>query len=774
MDNSWRPEYTDVHPHPSRHCIIPDLLATLPHGHENRAGFASPSDRQSYRETRTSPTGRGIVCISAAIPAYSDYSRPSADILLRSGYPRSVRTRSYHPHQHEMDDCEMEERMAHREPDCRPFLTYRSHSGLCNNLAQPHWGNATQAYIRMSPRTYMDGADDPRMFSLVHDEKGGRPIALPNPRALSVALSQTPPVEHPTANAVLSFFGQFVAHDLALTPTFQINNKQPDCCILNAECAVPECLQFSVPHFDPFYSRFNITCHQFARTLASKFKRCKTGIREQFSMVSHWLDLSPLYGLHEERSDQLRVFESGLLRFRDVETGIENDPSTAIHKQILPSLPDGMPSSCRPLDLHRTCFFAGDDRVNQQPPLLTIHTILVRYHNAIASFLANYLPSWSDELIYQEARKFVVAVYQVVIYKEFLPAILGELRSSEGREHPLQLLQDGFFSGYDETSDPHVLNEFTTAAFRLHTLLGPNVPRLLFVTGDPEETSTTLSSQFNNQTLLYEDGSADSILSGMLEESSMVFDGHHSEEIRGRLFRGDLPFGLDLFAIDIQRGRDHGIGTYNDLREACGFGRASEFAELEDMIPEPSVALLHKLYMSVDDIDLMVGGVLETPTSPDSDVGPTFACIITMEFHNRRVSDRYWHENPDQFTSDQLDQLRQVTMAEIICQTTALRHVPSNAFAVVSDRNALMPCKLVPEMNLAIFFKEAKSVEKSDRHAHHHPHHEEDVFYQSNQYNMPPPLPVEHPEHPGHPAYYEPHRPPFMYRHDPDRYQAPP
>lgn len=50
----------------------------------------------------------------------------------------------------------------------------------------------------------------------------------------------------------------------------------------------------------------------------------------------------------------------------------------------------------------------------------------------------------------------------------------------------------------------------------------------------------------------------DSIVSGMLEEGALAFDGQHTREVQGRLFRGKLPFGLDLLAIDIQRGRDHG------------------------------------------------------------------------------------------------------------------------------------------------------------------------------------------------------------------------
>ena len=126
---------------------------------------------------------------------------------------------------------------------------------------------------------------------------------------------------------------------------------------------------------------------------------------------------------------------------------------------------------------------------------------------------------------------------------------------------------------------------------------------------------------------------------------------------------------MDLAAINIQRGRDHGLAPYNIWREQCGLKRLQTWEELADAMDGDTAVRMKSVYEHVDDIDLFTGGMAEKPVVGGI-IGPTFACILGQQFLNLRRGDRFWYENgnhPGAFTPEQLQEIRKTSLSRIIC-----------------------------------------------------------------------------------------------------------
>ena len=95
-----------------------------------------------------------------------------------------------------------------------------------------------------------------------------------------------------------------------------------------------------------------------------------------------------------------------------------------------------------------------------------------------------------------------------------------------------------------------------------------------------------------------------------------------------------------MAAVNIQRGRDHGLPSYADYREWCGFGETHSWHDLSHHIRNQEV--LHRLsgvYGHPGNVDVWVGGLMEEPVA-GSKVGPTVRCLLVEQFRRFRDGDR--------------------------------------------------------------------------------------------------------------------------------------
>ena len=99
-------------------------------------------------------------------------------------------------------------------------------------------------------------------------------------------------------------------------------------------------------------------------------------------------------------------------------------------------------------------------------------------------------------------------------------------------------------------------------------------------------------------------------------------------------------------------------------------------------------------------------------------MGPTFACIIGIQFRNLRKCDRFWYEggNPlTRFTESQLAEIRKVTLSKIMCENCdQITSVQRGMFDIPDPfLNPRVPCDALPGINLE-FWKERISCSVQD------------------------------------------------------------
>ena len=133
--------------------------------------------------------------------------------------------------------------------------------------------------------------------------------------------------------------------------------------------------------------------------------------------------------------------------------------------------------------------------------------------------------------------------------------------------------------------DPRVTNEFATAAFRVgHTLIPEIITTFTKITRKALN-RTRLADVFSDGDFLRQPNFFDEVLRGMTIQKSEDYDNNFVPAVSNQLF-DEGPFGLDLIALNIQRGRDHGLPGYIHYRKSCGGKTITNFDQLGPNIDE--------------------------------------------------------------------------------------------------------------------------------------------------------------------------------------------
>jgi hypothetical protein len=183
-----------------------------------------------------------------------------------------------------------------------------------------------------------------------------------------------------------------------------------------------------------------------------------------------------------------------------------------------------------------------------------------------------------------------------------------------------------------------------------------------------------------------EEGGLAPIMRGMAMHTQPANDVFFGEDLRNRLFGEILQGGMDLCAIDIQRGRDHGVPDYGSIRAAFGLAPISNFTEVSS---DASItASLSTAYGDENPghIDPLMGMLAEDHL-PDSALGETMDAVIRDQYLRLRDGDPLYYENDAELDGVQ-SEIAATRLSEVILRNTEIESIQCNVFFAEHDVNS--------------------------------------------------------------------------------------
>ncbi|MBU2327474.1 MAG: heme peroxidase, partial [Alphaproteobacteria bacterium] len=382
-------------------------------------------------------------------------------------------------------------------------------------------------------------------------------------------------------------------------------------------------------------------------------------------------------------------------------------------------------------------YVAGDGRANENVTLTSMHTIWARNHNFHVEKLMDAGFEGTPEELFQAAKMVNEAEYQRVVFTEFADALIGGIQG-EG---------DHGFAGYNAEADASISHEFASSVYRIgHSLIGDTITvkgadgqnysvnlfdAFLNPTNDvftPEQLVQLQAMGYNPQPG-YEQLGTGAILGGIVEQPAEAVDFNIVDAVRNDLVR----IRADLFAFNVARGWDVGLGTMNqvkaelkastdpyikfavDFLEANGgsmnpYSSWQDFQQrngLTDVVLAQFIAAYPDLILQasqidafkaingnivamqsdgtglvkgIDRVDLWVGGLAEKHFNGGM-AGDTFWVVLHEQFDRLQEADRFYYlERFDNFDLYE-NFIDGQNFSDIVARNTGLTGLPEDIFS---------------------------------------------------------------------------------------------
>jgi Ca2+-binding RTX toxin-like protein len=635
---------------------------------------------------------------------------------------------------------------------------FRELSGHNNNQANPNWGSADQPFIRITNPHY--GEPDANGNLAINPIFDGL-----DPRTISDVLgSQEAGLPHAGNDANIFFMamGQYIDHGLDFlgkggNGTVQIGaagggapgSGNPADLTRGSvasydENGVPQHINRTSPYVDQNQAYgSNDLVGQFLREGdgngglgAHLFAGAPDPSNPQFNLLptlrelilEHWQNNTVFHS---------PTLENGAVAFRDYFAGLVG-VGNVIDESMLPSMISNFMGTSHALLLDANPFvdvldhyIAGDGRANENFALTSIHTIWARNHNHHVEGLEAAGFEGTPEELFQAAKMINEAEYQRVVFDEYLETLLGGLRS-QGTHG---------FEEYDPSANSGISHEFAGAVFRFgHSLIGQTMTVLddngnptqvqlfdafLNPSNDPSVFPTPLPPGYTPQPGYAQHG-VNAIIGGTVSQPAEDVDFNIVDAVRNDLVR----INADLFAFNVARGWDLGLGTLNQVRrdlsastnpyvaEAVGFAggdltpysswedfqqrnglseaviaqfrqaypdlelAAADIAAFQQINPDIAIAMQTDgtgIVSGIDRLDLWVGGLAEQHINGGL-VGSTFWVVLSEQFERLQDGDRFYYisrfDNFD-FYENFIDGQE---FSDIIARNTGMTGLPEHMF----------------------------------------------------------------------------------------------